>query len=153
MAQRPNPFEELEKLIDRLSRQLRSPRRSGDEGGDADGEDLGMSVGSRGTGVDVTDANGEFVVVVDAPGFERDDIELTLTNRRLKIDGEREQTVDDADDTYLRRERRTHSFSRQITLPGPVDADGVEAHLNNGVVTIRLPKRDYDDAAHSIDIE
>ncbi|SFS81419.1 Hsp20/alpha crystallin family protein [Halostagnicola kamekurae] len=152
MAQRPNPFEELEKLIDRLSRQLRSPRRSGSSG-DADGGDLGTSVGSRGTGVDVTDANGEFVVVIDAPGFERDDIELTLTNRRLKIDGEREQAVDDAEDTYLRRERRTHSFSRQLTLPSPVDADGVEAHLNNGVVTIRLPKRDFDDAARSIDIE
>lgn len=152
MAERPNPFEGLEELFDRLSRQLQSARRAGDRATGTDAGRLDMSVGSHGTGLDVTDAGDEFVVVMDVPGFERDDIEVAVANRRLTIDGEREHAVDDSDDTYLRRERRTRSFSRQVSLPDPVDVEGTDAHLNNGVLTIRLPKLDPDEAAHSIDI-
>ncbi|AHF99515.1 heat shock protein Hsp20 [Halostagnicola larsenii XH-48] len=153
MAERPNPFDGLEELFDRLSRQLQSARRGDDRETGADAGRLDMSVGSQGTGLDMTDAGDEFVVVVDVPGFERDDIEVTLTNQHLMIDGEREHAIDDSDDTYLRRERRTRSFSRQVSIPDPVDAEGVDAHLNNGVLTIRLPKLEPDEAAHSIDIE
>lgn len=150
MSDRSNP---LEQLLERLNRQLQSARRSSDRASEMQPERFGMSLGSPGTGIDMTDSGDEFVVVVDVPGFEQDDIEVRLTKRKLSIDGEREHEVDDSEETYLRRERQTRSFSRQLTLPDPVDAEAVDAQLNNGILTIRLPKLEPDETAHSIDIE
>ncbi|WP_459884130.1 Hsp20/alpha crystallin family protein [Halostagnicola bangensis] len=150
MSKRTNPFEEL---LERLTRQLQSAKRSSERATEMNPERFGMSVGSPETGIDMTDSGDEFVVVVDVPGFEQDDIDVRLTKRKLSIDGEREHEIDESEETYLRRERQTRSFSRQLTLPDPVDAEAVDAQLNNGVLTIHLPKLEPDEAAHSIDIE
>ncbi len=75
----------------------------------------------------------------EVPGVTMDEIELTVVDDELCIKGERKSGDGDSV-TYHRRERGTGEFSRFITLPTAVAAEGVNAVLKNGVLTITLPK-------------
>ena len=72
----------------------------------------------------------------EVPGLKMDDLELLVKGNELTIKGERK----DVGVTYDRRERGTGSFCGVVRLPADVDADKVEARLENGVLTIILPK-------------
>lgn len=151
MADRSSPFDGIEDLLDRLNRQFETAAQSWETGLD-DRSQFGLSTGAE-TSLDLADEGDEFVVTVDVPGYESDDIDLHLAGDRLSITGEREQTVDESDEHFIRQERKQQSFSRQLRLPEPVVADDVDASLNNGVLTVRLPKRDPATEGQSIDIE
>ncbi|QSG01538.1 Hsp20/alpha crystallin family protein [Natranaeroarchaeum sulfidigenes] len=134
-----NPFEEFESLLQRMEQ--------GFEGG----MDLQTRTGS--TAVDVADRDEEFVVTVDLPGYETEDIDLTLADDTLRLEAEREIESEDETDHYLRRERRRQSVSRSIPFPESVDAESVTASHTNGVLTVTVPKEFDSDEGHSIDIE
>ena len=70
----------------------------------------------------------------------KDDIQITLENNVLRLSGERkvEKTVDQGN--YHRIERVYGTFSRSFALPHEVDAEHVQAHFENGVLTITVPK-------------
>jgi HSP20 family protein len=76
----------------------------------------------------------------ELPGMDLSDLEIYVTRGdQLTIKGERKPPqVEKA--TWRRQERGFGAFTRVLTLPVPVDADKVEAHLANGILTIRLPK-------------
>ena len=154
MADRPRPFDGIEELLDRLNRQIETATKSWESQLDTRSR-LDLSTSGSEMQLDLADEDDEFVVTVDVPGYESDDLELRLTGETLAISGTRERTeeVGGEDETYLRRERKAQSFSRQIRLPEPVDEDAVQASVNNGILTVRLPKREPSEEAHSIDIE
>ncbi|MWV41269.1 Hsp20/alpha crystallin family protein [Natrialba sp. INN-245] len=153
MAGRSGPFDEIGELFDRLARQLETAARSWETAVD-DRSRLDLSMRGSATSLDVAEEGEEFVVTVDVPGYETDDLEINLTGETLKIRGERARETDQVDEeTYIRRERELRSFSRQVRLPAVVDAGGVDATLNNGVLTIRLPTLESDDDGQTIDIE
>ncbi|MFD1564155.1 Hsp20/alpha crystallin family protein [Haloarchaeobius amylolyticus] len=154
MADRPRPFDGIEELLDRLNRQIETATKSWETQLDNRSR-LDLSTSGSEMQLDLADEDDEFVVTVDVPGYESDDLELRLTGETLAISGTRERTeeVGGEDETYLRRERKAQSFSRQIRLPEPVDKDAVQASVNNGILTVRLPKREPSEEAHSIDIE
>lgn len=151
MADRPNPFEGIEALLDRLNQQFETATRTW-ESGLEDRSKLEFST-DAGTSLDLADEGDEFVVVVDVPGYETDDVDLRLSSDRLSITGEREEAVEEGEEQFIRHERKQQSFSRQLRLPEPVVADDVSATLNNGVLTVRLPKREPGSESRSIDIE
>lgn len=136
---RTNPFEEFESLLRRMER--------GFEGS----MDLQAYAGS--TAVDVAESDDEFVVTVDLPGFETDDIELSIADDTLRIEADREFESADEGDRYLRRERKRQSVSRSIPFPESVDAETVEATHTNGVLTVTVPKQFGSEGGHTIDIE
>jgi HSP20 family protein len=150
MSDRHNPFEHLEEMFNRLNRQFGEAARDWERGADSHGQ-FEFAAGS--TSLDLADHGDEFVVTVDVPGYETDDLTSTISGNTLFLSGERTHTEADEDDTYLRREREMQSFSRQVELPDPVDADGIEATVNNGVLTIHLPKLEPTDESHTIDID
>ena len=119
-----NPFDEIERIFDRMSAEF---------GGEAF-----AAAGSL--AVDVEDRNDEFVVTADVPGFSKDDIDVTLADRTLRIAAEREETTEEADVDYVRRERHRTSASRSVSLPGAVDEAGISATYKNGVLTVTLSK-------------
>lgn len=80
-----------------------------------------------------------FIVEVDLPGLTMKDIELFVQDNDLTIQGERKLACAEGV-TYHRQERVVGEFRRVISLPTDVDADKVEAHLRDGVLTVRLPK-------------
>ncbi|WP_254530401.1 Hsp20/alpha crystallin family protein [Natrinema gelatinilyticum] len=154
MSDRPRPFDGIEALLNRLNRQLETAARSWETQLDNRSQ-LDLSMGASATSIDLADEGDEFVVTADVPGYESDDLELRLSGESLAISGSRERTEETSGDeeNYIRRERELESFSRQIRLPEPVDADTVQASVNNGILTIRLPKREPSDEGHSIDID
>ena len=77
-------------------------------------------------------ADGEAATVHAAlPGYALEDIEVEVHERKLHLSGERKA---DDERTYVRRERFTGRFDQRITLPFPVEANGAQAHLTNGVL-------------------
>jgi HSP20 family protein len=75
----------------------------------------------------------------ELPGLKMEDIEVLVTDDQLTVRGNR--TVDVPDTARaLRRERAVGEFERTVGLPVPIDTEGVEARLTDGVLTITLPK-------------
>jgi len=139
-----NPLEELERLFERMSRQFEEASQSW--------EGTTFGVGMETASLDLVERDEEFVVTVDLPGFERDDVEIAVTDHTLRVEAEREVETEEGDERYIRRERRQASTRRSVQLPEEVDTDAVSARMRNGVLTVTLPKLETATARH-IEIE
>jgi HSP20 family protein len=90
--------------------------------------------------LDIAERKDAYLVTVELPGVKLDDLEITLEDGMLTIQGERHFTDDASDQNFHRVERRYGSFRRSITLPAHVVADEVEASIEDGVLRILVPK-------------
>jgi len=125
-----DPIDEIEQLFDQVSSELA-----------AVGDDLEPPFRSR-PDVDVATHEGRVTVVVDLPGFERDDIAVSLLDRDLHVSAERDRNRFDESATLHRRERHHDAVERRIRLPEPVVEDGPTAEYERGVLTVTLPTPD-----------
>ncbi|MBI9092957.1 MAG: Hsp20/alpha crystallin family protein [Desulfobacterium sp.] len=80
-----------------------------------------------------------FEVLAEIPGFSKADLDVKIQGKTLEIRGTRKPDAPEGYGSH-RTERGTKAFSRRFTLPGEVDATRVEALLENGFLTLRLPK-------------
>jgi HSP20 family protein len=110
---------------------------------------FGRSSGEAGEGgtarmwapaLDITERKDAYLVTVEVPGVNQDDIDITLEDGLLTISGERKLTQESSDQQFHRVERRYGAFRRSITLPSQVRADAIEASFENGVLEVLLPK-------------
>jgi HSP20 family protein len=83
-----------------------------------------------------------FLLSCDLPGMDQKDVKLSLDNQTLTVSGTRKLEHEDKRENYHRIESVFGAFSRSFTLPAVVDTEKVEAHMENGVLKIRLPKRE-----------
>ncbi|MDD5291075.1 MAG: Hsp20/alpha crystallin family protein [Patescibacteria group bacterium] len=90
--------------------------------------------------IDVYQTPKMIVVKSTIAGVKPEDIDISINNDMLTIRGKREEKEEIRDDDYLYRECYWGSFSRSIILPVEVKAEEIEAVLENGVLTIALPK-------------
>lgn len=81
-------------------------------------------------------------VEAELPGLAIDDIDLFVKDRQLTIAGKLGTQQPTEGQTVHRQERPTGEFRRDLTLPMAVDTERVEAMLNDGVLTLRLPKHE-----------
>jgi HSP20 family protein len=88
-----------------------------------------------------TDAH-EVVIRAELPDLKKEDIGVTFENNVLTLTGERKQDASVRREQYQRVERRFGSFSRSFTLPASVDGGQIAASYKDGVLTIRLPRRE-----------
>ena len=136
-------------MMNRMSRQLEESMG---------GQGMGQLGGGGGASVDVADRGEEFVVTVDLPGYQKEDIDLTLQGDHLRIRAEREQETEQTDESegegrYIRKERSRRSVNRTVTVPEEVDEENVSADYRNGVLTVTLPKLSASEGdSHQIDI-
>jgi HSP20 family protein len=148
MSTRSNPFEEIERFFDRMSRQFDEASRTWE----TEGPLAQWTSGFESMAVDLVEHDEEFVVTVDLPGFERDDVEIQVTDHTLRIEAEHEEAREEDEERYLRQERRHESTRRSIRLPEAVDKAAVTAEMRNGVLTVTLPKLEVEEARR-IEIE
>ena len=94
--------------------------------------------GVVGTVISVKD--NEVVVKVTLPGVKPDEVDITITGDALIIKGEHKEEREVKDESYIRRERRSGSFTRTVLIPVSVQSDKAEATFENGVLTLTLPK-------------
>lgn len=90
--------------------------------------------------VNVGETEDAVNVYVFAPGMSKDDLDLTIENNTLFLAGKRQPASDAEGRTYYRRERFAGEFNRAIRLPDGIDADKVQAQMQDGVLNIRLDK-------------
>ena len=92
--------------------------------------------------VDMIRDDGDLVVRAEVPGIKPEEIEIEAEGGVLTISGKHEETSEEKDKEFVRRERRYGAFSRSMPLPEGVDPKKIKATTNDGVleVTIPLPK-------------
>jgi len=89
--------------------------------------------------IDVKEDEKEILVKAELPGVEEKDLEVLLSDNALTLKGEKKE---EKEENYYHVERRYGSFSRVIPLPEGVDPEKVEASYKNGILTIRLPRKE-----------
>lgn len=90
---------------------------------------------------DVEETDDAYLVEIELPGVKRDDVDIEIAGRRVTVHGERKEK--ERVGILRKRERTVGRFHYEVTLPGDVDEDGVEAHLDEGVLNVRLPKPEH----------
>ena len=90
--------------------------------------------------VTVTEADGKLDIEAEVPGFEPKDLEVTLEPQRLIISGKREIKQEKTKGKAIYTEQSSNEIFRAIPLPVEVDASKAAASLNNGILTVEVPK-------------
>lgn len=93
--------------------------------------------------VNVTEKDNSYDLSLVAPGLEKEDFDLHVEEDMLTISSDSEEQHEEKDgERVIRREFHKSSFTRSFTLPENVDADGITAQYNNGVLHVLLPKKE-----------
>lgn len=90
--------------------------------------------------IDVQEEDNQFIIHADVPGVKASDIDISMENGMLTIKGKRQSESKEKKENYLRIERASGSFLRQIALPETIDQEKIEATFRDGVLKIILPK-------------
>jgi len=124
------PFDSMEPLFDQMRRGM-FDGMAGEHG--------------RDSGVTVERRDDALVVLADLPGFDREDLSLTLRDDRLLVEG----TSEAGDGVHS----RSRSVRETVRLPEGIDAEAAEASYHNGVLDVRFPLEADDENGISIDID
>lgn len=92
--------------------------------------------------VDIYETENELVLKADLPDVKLSDIEVRVENQTLTVKGERKFEKDENAKGFHRIERSYGSFERSFTVPSSVDPEKVAADYKNGVLTVKLPKKE-----------
>lgn len=101
---------------------------------------------------DIYEKNGIVHIEMDAPGFDKKDINIDVEDGVLTIEANRKNEVVQEEKNYYRKERVVGSFKRQFTV-GNINEDHIEASFINGVLEIKFPKEDKKESKKSIEIK
>ncbi|HEX5966796.1 MAG TPA: Hsp20/alpha crystallin family protein [Pyrinomonadaceae bacterium] len=134
MAQQWNPLQDLVLLQDRMNRLFedatqRRANTTTDAGDDFERADWTPAA-------DIYETESGFSIAIDLPGISRDAVEIDVDDNRLVVKGTRQVA-----ESKHRSERPRGKFLRTFSIPGSVDQDGIGADYKDGVLNIRLPKR------------
>jgi len=88
--------------------------------------------------VDIEELQDAYVVEAEVPGVKREDVNIELSGNELTISGEIKAR--EREGVIRRRTRRVGDFEFRVVLPNEVNAEGIDAKLNDGVLTVRIPK-------------
>lgn len=95
-------------------------------------------LGGRALAVDVEETDDAYIVDLDLPGVRSEDLSIDLRDNEITVSGE--FGTREVRGTLRRQNRRTGRFEHEITVPGEVNPDAATASLDNGVLTLHLPK-------------
>jgi len=89
---------------------------------------------------DIQDAKDKYIVRLDIPGMEKENINVEVKNKTLFVSGERSNADEEENNNYYRQERSFGYFSKALPLPDDADASGISVAYKSGVLTIEIPK-------------
>lgn len=94
--------------------------------------------------VNVWTSENDAILTAELPGVDPKDLDISVQGETITLRGQRQTEKLNEHDVYHRRERILGQFSRSLTLPFRVDGDKVNATMENGVLTITLPRAEAD---------
>lgn len=138
-----DPFHELSQMRHQIDRYMDNfwgrPGRN---------DILGMT--AYGPRMDVYQTENEVVATAELPGVQsKDDIEVRVDNDRLTIRGEVKRSQEHKNENYVHNERYYGTFTRVVQLPAEVSAEQARATYNNGILEIRMQKKDPGQKQHN----
>jgi len=92
--------------------------------------------------MDFKDRGNKFVLTAEIPGVEKDEIDISITNNRIHLKADHSQQKMDEGECYVCQERTSTNYHRVFEFPEEVNSEKVEATLENGVLTVELPKKE-----------
>jgi HSP20 family protein len=92
--------------------------------------------------IDIKEDETQYIVTADIPGVDLKDVTVTMENGTLCIKGERKSEKEEKKKNYHRRECMMGSFERSFRMPDSADSSMVSAKGKNGVLTIRIGKKE-----------
>ncbi len=92
--------------------------------------------------IDIYETKDDVVVKAELPGMSKEDIKINIVDNSLIIEGEKKQEKEVKEENYYRVERRYGAFRRVVEIPVPVKTENVEATYKDGVLEIKLPKKE-----------
>lgn len=97
---------------------------------------------TRSPALDVSESDRAYTVHLELPGVDKKDVQVSIDGRRVSVQAQSQRVEEKKDgDRVVYRERSMASFARTFTLPVEVDQAEAGAKLDNGVLTLTLPKR------------
>lgn len=97
-------------------------------------------LGPSAPAADLYETEDAFVAELELPGFDRENINVTMEQGVLTVSGTRSGEREESEGDFHLRERRTGRFQRSFRMPESIKPDDVEARFSNGVLEIRMPK-------------
>lgn len=92
--------------------------------------------------VNITEHSDEYKVSLAAPGLKKEDFKIDVDGNMLTISSEKEESKEEKDKTFTRKEYNYSSFSRSFTLPTEINREKIEAKYEDGVLKISLPRKE-----------
>lgn len=126
-----NPWREFEDLFDRYSKAVGWSRSSGQEN---------VAAVDWTPCVDVVESEDAYELHVELPGVQRKDVQVTVDQGLLIVQGARQREEEQQGRTWHRVERTSGAFRRSFALPDDVEAQSVRASFKDGVLTVSLRK-------------
>ncbi len=90
--------------------------------------------------VDIREEKDKYIIEAELPGLTEKDVEVKVENNVLTISSKKEETKEESKKGYIRKERKSFSFTRSFSLPENTDVDKITAHFKNGILNIEVPK-------------
>ena len=134
------PFVELQRATNRLFDDFF--REFGFSGGRW-GESLSLTpdvFSSQWPRVDMSETDDEMQITAELPGVNKDDLEISASEGRITIRGEKKEQEEEKGKNYYRLERSHGVFQRNFSLPCEIDTEHIDVFFKDGVLKIKLPK-------------
>jgi HSP20 family protein len=92
--------------------------------------------------VNITENKDQYMVSLAVPGMKKDDFKIDVEGNMLTISSEKEESKEEKDKKFTRKEYSYSSFSRSFTLPEEVNKEKIEAKYEDGVLKLMLPRKE-----------
>jgi len=92
--------------------------------------------------VNITEQDNQYMVTLAAPGLKKDDFKIDVDGNIITISTEKEETKEEKEKSYTRKEYNYSTFSRSFTLPEEINKEKIEAKYENGELHISLPRKE-----------
>jgi HSP20 family protein len=102
----------------------------------------GVALSTWTPSVDIYEDEGSFLIKLELPEVNREDVKVNLHENTLSISGERRIENEDKRDGYHRVERSYGQFYRSFTLPPNVNAEAINAQFKDGMLRLSIPKKE-----------
>jgi len=99
-----------------------------------------VSGGAAHPAIDISETDDQVMVKAVMPGVKPEDLDINISGNTLTIKGETKEEHEDQNGKYYHKECYYGDFARSITIPTDLKADKAEANLENGVLTLSIPK-------------
>ena len=90
---------------------------------------------------DIKEKKDKYVIEMDLPGFEKENIKLELNNGYLTISGKQENKIDEEEEKYVHKERFYGECTRSFYVGDNIKEEDINAEFKNGILKIDIPKR------------